>query len=144
MPKPRLILYHKHPSSARTRFLKLAHGGVCGFEPLPVLSQLIDGEVLKYPQGTDVLQHPAPLIQEAEKTLGLPAGALEAQGEFHEQIDVDGGPLDVYLARFTDIDPPIGQMESLGGEFIDLTQARGLPDTELELLRKVYEFALGG
>lgn len=139
-----LIMYHKHGSSARTRFLKLAYGGVCGFDPLPVLSQLIDGEMVKHPSAKDVLHHPAPLVTKAEQSLGLSAGSLEAEGEFFEQVDVEGGPLDVYLARFTAIDPPFDAAEKNGAEFIDLTQARGLPGTELELLRKVYEFVLSG
>jgi hypothetical protein len=126
------------------RFLKLAHGGVCGPEPLPVLSQLIDGEVISPGPGCDVLHHPAHLVTQAEQSLGLPTGSLEVEGEFHEQVDVDGGPLDIYLARFTAIDPPLELTRRHDGEFIDLTQARGLPVTELELLRKVYEFALGG
>ena len=110
----------------------------------PVLSQLIDGRVVKHQSNQDVVQHPAPLVIRAEQSLGLAPGNLEAEGEFHEQVDVEGGPLDVYLARFTGIDPPFEDVERNGGEFIDLTQARGLPGTELELLRKVYEFVLGG
>lgn len=144
MPVPRLILYHKHPSSARTRFLRLAHGGVCGPDPLPPLAQLIDGEILRAQACDGVLHHPAHLVKQAEQSLDLPSGSLEAEGEFHEQVDVDGGPLDVYLARFTAIDPPFEQAGRHHGEFIDLTQARGLPVAELELLRKVYEFVLGG
>lgn len=140
----RLIMYHKHGTSARTRFLKLAHGGVCGFDPLPVLSQLIDGEVVRHQEANALVCHPAPLVAQAEQTLGLPAGSLEAEGEFFEQVDVDGGPLAIYLARFTTVDPPFDAVRQQGGEFIDLTEARGLSGTELELLRKVYEFVLGG
>ena len=47
------------------------------------------------------------------------------------------------LARFTAIDPPFSAAEQLGGAFIDLTQARGLPPLELDLLRRAYEVILG-
>lgn len=144
MNTSRLIMYHKHATSARTRFLKLAYGGVCAFEPLPDPSQLMDAELMPLQSTKNILQHPAPLVMRAERSLGLAAGSLKAEGEFYAQVDVKGGPLDLYLARFTAIDPPFDAVEKHGAEFIELTQARSLSGTELELLRRVYEFVLGG
>ncbi|MBF0470888.1 MAG: hypothetical protein HQL48_05880 [Gammaproteobacteria bacterium] len=134
----RVILYHKHPTSARTRFLKFAYGGVCGFEPLPTLAQRVES-------GRDnTVIHPAAILLEAEQYLQLERGNLEYESGFQHRVEIPGAVLQLILARFTTIDPPFSSAERVGAEFIDLTQARGLPEVELELLRDVYELALGG
>jgi hypothetical protein len=137
MPGAHLILYHKHPTSARTRFLRLPHGGVCGLDALPADAVLADGAE------TTVVSHPAMLVRAAEQRLGLAAGSLEGDTGFHCRISTAGGPGDVYLAHFTEIDPPFGAADALGAAFIDLTQARGLAPLELQLLRRAYEHVLG-
>lgn len=139
MSQVRLIMYHKQGTSARLRFYKLAYGGVCGFEPLPTLAQLLD----EVPDET-VSLHPAAYVSEAEKRLGLEPGGLEAEGEYQAFVDVPEGCVQVFLARFTSIDPPFELAESQGAEFVDLPQARNLPQVELELLRKAYELVMGG
>ena len=139
MPNTRLIMYHKQSTSARLRFLKFPYGGVCGFEPLPTLAQLLDEEA-----HDSVVAHPAPLVAQAEQRLGIAAGELEAEGEFKAYVDVPDGVIQVILARFTSIDPPFEVAEAQGGEFVDLPQARNIPRVELELLRKVYEVVMTG
>jgi hypothetical protein len=139
MSKTRLIMYHKHNTSARLRFLKLSYGGVCGFEPLPTLSQLLDEKPEEF-----VRAHPAPLASEAEQRLGMVTGELEAEGEYQAYVEVPDGVVQVYLARFTSIDPPFEMAAAQGGEFVDLPQARNLPQVELELLRKAYETIMTG
>jgi len=133
----RLILYHKHPTSARTRFLRLAHGGVCGLEALPSDAAIADDA------GARVVGHPAMLLRAAERLLGLDSGRLEGDAGFHCRITAGGGTSDVFLAHFTDIDPPFNAADAIGAGFIDLTQARGLPPVELQLLRRAYEHVLG-
>ncbi len=138
--EPRLIMFHKQKTSARTRFLWLDSGTVCGFAPIPRLSQLLDSVT-----GNDkVLPHPGAIVHRAEARLGLPSGSLEAMGDFHAQVDVPGGPLSVFLAGFTTEDPPFAAAEQVGGRFIDLPDARQLPPAELQLLRLAYEYLLGG
>jgi hypothetical protein len=139
MSKTRLIMYHKHNTSARLRFLKLSYGGVCGFEPLPTLSQLLDEK----PEEC-VTAHPAPLVSEAERHLGMVMGELEAEGEYQAYVEVPDGVVQVYLARFTSIDPPFEMAAAHGGEFVDLPQARNIHQVELELLRKAYETIMTG
>jgi hypothetical protein len=134
----RLIMYHKHPTSARTRFFKLSHGGVCAFEPLPVPAQLMEEA------DEAVLSHPAKLVSDAEQQLGIGAGSLEVDGEFHAWVDVARGPIQVFLARFTDIDPPFDAIAEAGGELIDLAGGRSLAPVELELLRLAYECVMEG
>jgi hypothetical protein len=135
---PRIILYHKQSASARTRFLRLAHGGVCGPEALPTLSSLLEeGDI-----GT-LVSHPAPVLAGAERALGLGPGALEAEPSFRGRVETPDGPIAVFLARFTTLDPPFELAVQTGGAFIDLTQARGMSPAELGLLRRAYEVILG-
>jgi hypothetical protein len=140
MHTPRLIMYHKQAMSARTRFLKLAYGGVCGFAALPERAELVD-EHAAIP--AKLMWHPASVIGQAERQLGLPCGSLEVDTAFRAQLRLADERLDVYLGRFTTIDPPDLAAAPAAGTFIDLTQARGLPTLELALLRRAYEAILG-
>ncbi len=137
MSTPRLILFHKQSTSARTRFLRHGHGGICTLGPLPERARLAE------PASGVVAVHPASWLRGAETSLALPAGSLEAEPGFRCTLRTAEGDTQVLLARFTAIDPPFSAAEQLGGAFIDLTQARGLPPLELDLLRRAYEVILG-
>ena len=76
--------------------------------------------------------------------MGLSFGDIEAEGEYRACVDVANGPVNIFLARFTSIDPPFELADNCRASFIDLTQARDLPQVELELLRKAYELIMGG
>lgn len=134
----RVILYHKQATSARTRFLKHAHGSVLAFEPLPELAQLRECGCAK------TVNHPAAILQEVEAWLRLPEGCLKVENEYRHSVEVPGESVQVMLAEITTMDPPFKQAESRQACFIDLTQARSLPPVELELLRHAYELLLGG
>jgi hypothetical protein len=134
----RVILYHKQATSARTRFLRFGHASVCAFEPIPMPAQLLDDDADK------MVNHPAAILTEVEKRLGFPAGCLKAEGEYRHTVEVPGRHIQIILANITTMDPPFEQAEHANADFIDLTQARGLPGVELELLRHAYELVLGG
>jgi hypothetical protein len=133
----RVILYHKQPTSARTRFLKFSHESVCAFDPLPKLSARVT-------QLPSTVHHPAAILHETEERLGLPRETLSNEGEYRQAIEVPGDTIEVLLASINTIDPPFEVAEQFGASFIDLTQARQLPQVELELLRAAYELVLGG
>lgn len=134
----RVILYHKHFTSARTRFLKYRYNSILAFEPLAKLAQLSDDSPPK------TTTHPAMVLRQVEKQLGLEAGSLKAEAGFQYYVEVPGAAVQIILAAVTSIDPPFALAEQAGAEFIDLMQARGLPQIELELLRCAYEWVLGG
>ncbi|MEJ2590806.1 MAG: hypothetical protein P8178_05290 [Candidatus Thiodiazotropha sp.] len=134
----RVILYHKQATSARTRFLRFAHESVCAFEPIPMPAQLLDADDGK------MINHPAAILQEVEKRLDFPAGCLKAEAEYRHTVEVPGKRIQIILANITTMDPPFEQAEKAHAGFIDLTQARGLPMVELQLLRHAYELVLGG
>lgn len=134
----RVILYHKQATSARTRFLRLENSSVCLFDAIPTPADLVDRV-----EG-NTINHPAAILQEAEQRLGFPAGCLKAEGEYRQLVEVTGQTIQVILAAITTLDPPFEAAEKRGASFIDLTQARGLPEIELQLLRCAYELVLGG
>ncbi|KXX63547.1 hypothetical protein [Marichromatium gracile] len=138
MSDPRLILYHQHPVSARTRFLRLGHGGICAPGPLPPGSRIIESGAT--PQ---VVVHPGALLRALERELALAQGALAITLRFPVQLAVDETTAPVFLARFVDHDPPIAEVGAQGARFIALTQASALPPVELDLLRHAYEALLG-
>lgn len=135
----RVILYHKQAASARTRFLKYAYNSVCAFETIPTLSQL-----LEHDPHSNMVNHPAAILQKVERQLLLPHGCLHVEGEFRHSVEAPGNTIQIILARITTMDPPFEAAEKANAQFIDLTQARGLPGVELELLRYAYELVLGG
>ena len=139
MKQARLIMIHKQDGSARLRFLKLSYGGVCGFSPIPALAQ-----IQERPKADKFLLHPAQLVKEAEDYFGLSSGDLEIVGEYQVFVDVADGPLQIFLASFTSIDPPFVEVQSRDAEFIELPQAQNLSQIELELLREVYSLVIGG
>lgn len=138
-----LILYHKQATSARTRFLRLAHGGVCAFAALDERASLLSDDEADARTGDAVVPHPAPLAAQATTALGLEPGTIEIDSGYRHTVETPQGLLRIFLARFTTTDPPFAAVEKAGASFIDITQARGLPPAELELLRAAYELVLG-
>lgn len=137
----RLILYHVQGTSARTLFLRHATGSVIAPEPLPPLSTVLDepgveGEL-------PVFLHPATLIRDYCASFILDSSLLEPQGEFHERVDTPEGALSVYLARFTCIDPPRERFAEGGGRFCAITELRGAPPAEMDLLQRAYQAIMG-
>jgi hypothetical protein len=132
---PRLILFHKQKSSARTRFLRFADT-VLAFAPLPASATL-------NAESGSVRLHPAAHLRAAEERLSLPAGSLESVSDFSADVATTDGIVPVLLAGFTSIDPPFAAAEAIGARFAPITEARGLPAVELELLRRAYEVLIG-
>ena len=132
---PRLILCHKQKTSARTRFLRFPET-VMAFAPLPAPATLAA-------QIGPVRPHPTAHLRAAEAKLGLTAGAIEAVADFDVDVDTPDGTIPVLLAAFTGIDPPFAAAEAVGARFSAITEARGLPQVELDLLRKAYEILIG-
>lgn len=134
----RVIMYHKYSTSGRTTFL-MQDEGVCLPERLPKLAQLVDEHTPRHSgSSTNVVGHPSPLLRHVADWLAIPTDSLELDETFCEKVDVAGGPLTVYLARLTSIDPPFDAIERVGGRFIALTEGRGLAPAELDLLRRAY------
>jgi len=134
----RLILVHKQRTSARVRFLRFPHG-MCAFAPLPALSVLEEEGEGEPP----VPYHPSAWLRTAEQRLGLAAGSLKPEPEFHATVQTPDGPVSVQLLELTTMDPPFAEAEVLGARFVAITEARGCVPVELELLRRAYAAVMG-
>jgi len=138
----RLILYHSQKTSARTLFLRHASGSVIAPEPLPALSTVFDeGEFEVGDAG--VFLHPASLILDYCANIGILPSLLQAEGEFHERVDAPGAVINIYLARFTCIDPPRELFADKGGKFCAITELRGGHPAEMALLQRAYQAIMG-
>lgn len=124
-----LILYHKHPTSARVRFARFGNTLLAAHLPTEAVAGLA--------------RHPGPLLSQVAERLGLPAGALRIDPGFSTELVAPGGTLTVRLGEFTAIDPPFAPLEALGGRFVALTELHGIAATERDAMRAIYEHILG-
>lgn len=134
----RLVICHKHSTSARLRFMRLPWG-VTLFEPLP------DGATLDEEQDAGLRAHPAACVQLAARWLDMPTSSLQAETDFYQRVSLaDGNTLEIVLLRVAEMDPPFAAAERYEGQFVDLIDARNLQPIELGLLRNIYCHMLGG
>ncbi|MCP5420654.1 MAG: hypothetical protein H6970_12340 [Gammaproteobacteria bacterium] len=136
----RLILYHKHPISARTHFLQFQDGGICAFESLPKSARILERGCCS----TVVVVHPKPLLAQAERWIRLPPGSLVREGGFQEHVAAADEILSIYLARIEMMDPPLTAAAWLGCRFVPLTETRQVVAAERELLRRAYQIIMEG
>jgi len=131
----RAILYYNGAISALTLFAHFPSGSVCAPEPLPLLSSVLEeGESAN----STVTNHPASIAAAVTSLLELPPDLLKANGDYRERVEIPHGLLTVYLLRFDLLDPPHKLMASKDCQLKTLTQLRGQPPAEMELLRRAY------
>lgn len=123
-----LILCHKQSTSARLRFVR--------FDDSVITARLGSADA-------GAQSHPGGLLVQASERTGLASGDLRLDAEFAAEMLAPAGSASVHLAEITTIDPPFETLERAGGRFITLTEIKGIPDTEREMLRLVYEHMIG-
>ena len=69
---------------------------------------------------------------------------LRLDDDFQAWMSGDRGPIRIHLARFTTFDAPRQAIEPHGGVFKPISEMRGLPMIELNLLRQVFNLIMGG
>jgi len=144
LTEPHFLAYHKQATSARTLFLRMNNGSVMLPEPFPFLSSPLEQGEVVHDETSTHLDHPATLGQRFSTVLGLPAESVEVETDFRELVEVPGGTVMVYLARLKAMDPPRAHFAETGAGFCAITELRGGHPVEMNLLRKAYEFILGG
>ena len=131
----RLILVHKQRTSAMVRFLRF-EDGIVAPEPFPKLSQVLgEGEGHR---DEGVVVHPSMLVDQAAHRLGLDQGEIAVETDFLSNVDTPDGVSVIYLGRITTIDPPFDAADKIDARFINITEARDMSPSELELLRRAY------
>ncbi|MDO9106671.1 MAG: hypothetical protein Q7U57_17130 [Methylovulum sp.] len=135
----RVILYYNGAISALTLFAQHPGGSICAPCPLPALASVLEAnEEIR----NTVSTHPAGIVSAIAKLMALPAHLLKATAGYHEQVDVPHGLITVYLARFDLLDPPHQLLADKGCQLKTLTQLRGQPPAEMELLRRAYALVM--
>ena len=137
----RLILFHKHPVSARMHFLHFQYGGVCAFKPLPKLAAIVEQNEVK---DAEFVIHPSTISNWGEQQLGLKPGALKTEADFCERVEVPKREIAVYLVGFSGYEPPDATLSKLGSKFVSLMQCVGGAPVEMLLLQKAYRVIMGG
>lgn len=133
-----VIVYHKHPTSARTLFLRFDYHSIVGVNPMPTLTCLAD-EPAKYNDDEQKA-----LMDEVMSYLGLGSEELLLDEEFDATVETPKGVENVYLLKVKAMDPPFDKAEQQGGKFVALTETRDLPDYELLLLQRAYKSIMEG
>jgi hypothetical protein len=90
-------------------------------------------------------QHAAGAVMEAviEKYGLAPAELTHADG-FQEWLNSPSGPIRIHLVRFTTIDAPHAAIEPHGALFKSISEMRGTPMIELNLLRRAFDLIMSG
>lgn len=82
--------------------------------------------------------HPSALVNAINRLLQLDNDLLRAEPGFSERIDTPNGIITVHMARFMLLDPPHKLIQSRYCKLKTLTELRGRPPAEMELLRRAY------
>ena len=138
----RIIIFHKHPVSAKVRFLRQAYGGICGFDSLPKLSSIIEDDAQS--EQDNVVTHPLQITHEAEKYLSLEKDSLQLENEYQQRVEVPDGVVSIYLAGIKGHDTPDQKLEENNTQLQLITEMRGLIPVEMLLLRRAYEVIMEG
>lgn len=72
-----------------------------------------------------------------------PAELTHADG-FQEWMTSAIGPIRIHLVRFTTFDAPRAAIEPHGGVFKPISEMRGTPMIELNLLRRAFDLVMSG
>ena len=75
---------------------------------------------------------------------GLDPARLKLDDGFEAWLADDHGPIRVHLVRFTTFEAPHAAIAPLGGVFKPISQMRGMPPLELNLMRQVFNLIIGG
>ncbi|MDO9010072.1 MAG: hypothetical protein Q7U80_17780 [Thiobacillus sp.] len=88
--------------------------------------------------------NPSAVLDALVVQAGIEPAQLKLDDEFQAWMSTDSGPIRIHLVRFTTLDAPRQAIEPLGGVFKPISEMRGLPMVELNLMRQVFNLTLGG
>ena len=133
----RVILCHFDSYSCALNF---ARYGDSILTPAP----LAEATMIEAPDTNPEQHAPDAVLDAVIAQYGLDPRQVQVDAEFEAWLGSDGGPVRVHLVRFNTPDIPHAAIETSGGVFKSLSQMRGLPALELNLMRQVYNQFMGG
>ena len=134
----RVILCHFDSYSAASMF---ARYGTSVLAPVPLPE---DASVMAAP--ADIAAHHAPgaVMEAVIMQYGFPLSALTHVEGFQEWMASATGDIRIHLLRFTTLDAPRAAIEPYGGLFKPISEMRGTPMIELNLLRRAFDLVMSG
>jgi hypothetical protein len=138
LERNRVILCHFDSYSAALHFARYGDS-ILAPAPLPANASAIDAP------GAAAQHHsPGPIVDALAAQYGLDPAQLRLDDDFEAWLADDSGPVRVHLVRFTTFDAPHAAIEPMGGVFKPISQMRGMPPLELNLMRQVFNLIIGG
>ena len=138
LDRNRVILCHFDSYSAALLFARYGDS-VLAPTPLPEAARDMPA-----PDSAGEQHAPAAVLNALAAKYGLDAAQLKMDDGFQAWLSDDNGPIRIHLARFTGLDAPHAAIEPLGGAFKPISQMRGMPIAELNLMRQVFNLIMGG
>ncbi|HWR78015.1 MAG TPA: hypothetical protein VN283_12510 [Thiobacillus sp.] len=90
-------------------------------------------------------QHdPGAVLDALVAQFGLDPAKLNPDDDFQAWMASDSGPIRIHLVRFATLDAPKEAIEPLGGVFKPISEMRGMPMIELNLIRQIFNQIMGG
>lgn len=134
----RVILCHFDSYSTALLFARYG-SGVLAPAPLPAAASAM-------PQPGDAGERhtPGAVLHALVTQYRLDPTQLRLDDDFQAWMSSDHGPIRIHLARFTAFDAPRQAIEPQGGVFKAISEMRGVPMIELNLLRQVINLIMGG
>jgi hypothetical protein len=138
LDRNRVILCHFDSYSTALNFARYGDS-VLAPAPLPESANPIPA-----PDDAGAQHGPDAALDALAAQYGLDPAQLKIDDGFQAWLSSDSGPIRIHLARFTTFEAPHGAIEPLGGVFKPISQMRGMPMTELNLMRQVFNLIMGG
>lgn len=134
----RVILCHFDTYSAASLF---ARYGTSVLTPSP----LPDGACpIPAPSGITERHDPEKVLEALLAKYDFAPGELKLAEGFQEWMASPNGTIRIHLAKFTAFDPPREEIEATGGIFKPISELRGTPAIELDLLRTAFNLVMSG
>lgn len=134
----RVILCHFDSYSCALNFARYGNSIIMP-TPLP------EGASAMPPAGEATeLQTPSKVFDALIAKTGLNPAQLKLDADFEAWMSGDSGAIRIHLVRFTTPDIPRSAIEPLGGIFKSISEMRGMPMLELNLMRQVFNLIIGG
>jgi hypothetical protein len=134
----RVILCHFDSYSAALLFARYGDS-VLAPAPLPEAASAMPA-----PDDAGAQHNPGAVLEAMAAQHGLDATQLKFDDGFQAWMASDSGPIRIHLARFTTFEAPREAVEPLGGVFKPISEMRGMPMIELNLMRQVFNLIMGG
>ena len=138
LERNRVILCHFDSYSTALVF---ARHGDSVLAPVPLPETASD---MATPEDAAEHHDPAAVFEALVEKFGFDRGQLKMDDGFQVWMSDDSGPIRIHLARFTTLDAPHEAIQPLDATFKPISQMRGMPMTELNLMRKVFNLIMGG